>query len=76
MKVQLNFSAETSTFLLEQKSELFTVTFVSISDKTGLLTLEFESVNAEALAMGLFFAGQDFTMKQVKRIFNENSLPA
>lgn len=74
MKIQLNFSAETSTFLLEKKTELFTVTFVTISDKTGLLTLEFESANAESLAMGLFFAGQDFTMKQVMKIFNTEKI--
>jgi len=74
MKVQLNFSAETSTFLLEKKTELFTVTFVSSSYKTGLITLEFESINAESLAMGLFFAGQDFTMKQVMKIFKSEEL--
>jgi len=76
MKLQLSFSAETATFLLEHNKGLFKTTFVSADSKTGAVTLELEAINPECLTMGLFLAGQTYTMKQVKTIFNANSIPA
>lgn len=76
MKVQLSFSAETASFLLENNQGLFKVKFVSADAKTNGITLEFEAINPECLTMGLFLAGQTYTMKQVKKVFNANSLPA
>jgi len=76
MKVQLDFSAETAAFLLANDKSLFTTSFVKADDITGAITLEFEANNAECLTMGLFLAGQTYTMKQIKTIFNANSIPA
>jgi len=36
----------------------------------------FDAIKAEWLAMGLFLAGQSYTMKQVKTLFNENRISA
>jgi len=74
MKVQLDFSAETAAFLLANDKSLFTTSFVKANYKTGAITLEFEAKNAECLTMGLFLAGQTYTMKQVKNIFKNEEL--
>jgi len=76
MKVQLSFSAETANFLLENNQGLFKATFISADAQTGGITLEFEAINPECLTMGLFLAGQTYTMKQVKKVFNANSISA
>ena len=76
MKIQLNFSAETANYFLENPTSLFKVEFISANSTTGEITLEFESTKAEWLAMGLFLTGQSYTMKQVKTLFNANSIPA
>lgn len=76
MKIQLNFSAETANYFLDNPNALFKVEFVKADSTTGDITLEFEAINAELLAMGLFFAGQSFTMKQVKNLFNANRISA
>jgi len=76
MKIQLNFSAETATYLLDNPTSLFKVQFVDANAVTGEITLEFDAIKAEWLAMGLFLAGQSYTMKQVKTLFNENRIPA
>lgn len=76
MKIQLNFSAETATYFLENPTSLFKVQFVSANKTTGEITLEFDAIKAEWLAMGLFLAGQSYTMKQVKTLFNANSISA
>jgi hypothetical protein len=76
MKIQLNFSAETANYLLDNPSSIYKVQFVGANATTGEITLEFDAIKAEWLAMGLFLAGQSYTMKQVKTIFNANSVPA
>lgn len=76
MKIQLNFSAETANYLLENPTSLYKVEFRGINATTGEITLEFESIKAEWLAMGLFLAGQSYTMKQVKTLFNANRISA
>jgi hypothetical protein len=76
MKIQLNFSAETANYLLENPTSLFKVEFVGANATTGEITLEFDAIKTEWLAMGLFLAGQSYTMKQVKSLFNANRIPA
>lgn len=76
MKIQLNFSAETATHLLENPTSLFKVEFVGANPTTGEITLEFDAIKTEWLAMGLFLSGQSYTMKQVKSLFNANRVPA
>lgn len=76
MKIQLNFSAETANYLLENPTSLYKVEFRGINATTGEITLEFESIKAEWLAMGLFLSGQSYTMKQVKTLFNANRISA
>jgi hypothetical protein len=74
MTIQLTFSAETSAFLLARKSPLLKVSFVKVNDKTGEIVLEFQSENCETLAMSMFFAGQDKTMQEVKKILKAEIL--
>lgn len=76
MKIQLNFSAETANYLLENPTSLFKVEFVSANPTTGEITLEFDAIKTEWLAMGLFLSGQSYTMKQVKSLFDANRIPA
>jgi hypothetical protein len=68
MTIELNFSAETATFLLERKSPLIKTTFLKADAKTGEITLQISSLNCETLAMGMFFAGQDKTTNEIKEI--------
>jgi|688.fasta_scaffold25776_16 hypothetical protein len=75
MKLQLNFSAETADYLLCNPNSLFKVQFVGATT-TGEIILEFDAIKPEWLAMGLFLAGQSYTMKQVKNLFDENRVPA
>lgn len=76
MKIQLNFSAETANYLLDNTTSLYKVEFRGINVTTGEITLEFDAIKAEWLAMGLFLSGQSYTMKQVKTLFNENRISA
>jgi hypothetical protein len=79
MKIQLSVSAETAGFFLNNTNKLFESSLIYADYKTGLIQIELTfspSANSESVAMALFLAGQDYTMKQVKKIFfNENSLP-
>jgi hypothetical protein len=77
MKIQITTTAETATFLLEEKSK-FKAQFLNANHQTGAVTIDVyfpPSADAETIAMAFFIAGQEYTFNQVKNIFNENSIP-
>jgi hypothetical protein len=78
MKLQLSLSAEAAGYFLNNTNKLFESSLIYADYKTGLIQIELTfspSANSESVAMALFLAGQDYTMKQVKKIFsNENNL--
>jgi hypothetical protein len=77
MKIQITTTAETATFLLEEKS-LFKAQFLNANHQTGEVTIEVlfpPSADAESIAMAFFLSGQQYTFNQVKTIFNANRIP-
>ena len=80
MKIQLSLSAETAGFFLNSTKQLFEATLINADYKTGLIKIELvfsPMADSETIALAMFHAGQEYTMKQVQKIFNnENSLSA
>ena len=76
MRIRINTTAEAADYLLTE-NKLFSAQFHSATDKGIALDVLFPpSADSETIALAFFLAGQSYTMKQVKKIFNnENSLP-
>jgi len=77
MKIRIHTSAEAASYLIYE-NKLFSTTFIEATINDGVVVdvMFPPSADSETIAMAFFLAGQDFSMKQIKKIFsNDNSLP-